>query len=68
MPKPPADPIADQNREWLRQMADPTYAKWWRQRMRDLIERCEFPERKAELRILLKEVEARDGDGLRETN
>lgn len=43
----------DERKEIVRHMAA--------MRIRDLIERCEFPERKAELRETLKEVEARDG-------
>lgn len=65
MAKPNADPIADANREWRAAMKDPTYAAWYRQRLRDLIERCSFPDRTAELREILKEVEAMDGDDVR---
>lgn len=64
MPKPAADPIADANREfWRRVREDESYRRWMLERLRDLIERCEFPERTAELVKTLKEVEARVSDG-----
>jgi len=63
MPKPPADPIADANREFWRMVkADAFYARWMRQRTRDLIEICEVPSRTMELRKLLERLE-RVSDG-----
>lgn len=62
MAKTPADPIADANREfWRRVREDESYRRWMLERLRQLIECCTFPERKAELLETLKEVEARDG-------
>lgn len=61
MPKPPADPITLANAAWIVAMRDADYAAWYRQRLRELIRICEWPDRKAELVKLIKEMEAVNG-------
>lgn len=58
MPKPPADPIRDANREWWRKVkSDASYRAWMIERYRQLIEVCEWPDRAKELHGVLEEIE-----------